>query len=663
MTLPSLEEVAMRHIASRNRRLASRLSPSAVVAQALIVRALRKAGMHHVLLNVPCTIGIVGVDEGSIEAVTRAARDVLGAWSVGTLGFDVSIYDRTSGRQKGLTSLRKIVIEAAKAGERGAVLFGTMDDVSDAFVASAEGVLVLDPVDREVLKGVFMWLVKRAPKPEDLDLVATLPLGLLDSVIAPGRSVERCVGIAKRLLAAVAAETLDTNTDGTKAAPDRNATAPRLEDLSGLGEVGEWGSDRVRDLGDYRAGAIPWTDVDRGVLVAGPPGVGKTMFAGALARSCGVPIHVHSCAKWQARGHLGDLLKAMSAAFNEARKTAPCILFLDEMDAFGSRTDPGDQYAAYSRQVIDGLLEQLDGTAGREGVVVVGATNHPDLIDPAILRPGRLERVVVLRPPDCTARVGILRHHLRGELETEELTPLAESLNGVTGAEIELLVRGARRRARKRREAMTLADIQASLPPFEEQSDDLFRRVCVHEAGHLVVGSLLADESGSDPLEARVNRRPINDTAGTTFFVPRPGFDRTRESHLAEITVLLAGLAAEEEILGTRGEGAGGAETCDLRRATGIAAAMEVSLGMGEIPLHRADADKRLDVLLDGDSHLRLRVGATLDECFRRARTTGRAHRYEVERVAKELASVGTCSASSLKRPTQKGSEVGSARR
>ena len=651
MSIPSLEDVAMRHIASRNRRLASRLSPSAVVAQALIVRALRKAGLHHVLLNVPCTIGIVGVDEGSIDAVTRAARDVLGAWSVGTLGFDVSIYDRTSGRQKGLTSLRKIVIEAAKAGERGAVLFGTTDDVTDAFVASAEGVLVLDPVDREVVKGVFMSLLKRSPEPEDLDLVVKLPLGLLDSVIAPGRSVERCVGIARRLLTAVAAETLDTTSGGTKAALDKSADAPRLEDLSGLGEVGGWGSDLVRDLDDYRAGTIPWTDVDRGVLVAGPPGVGKTMFASALARSCGVPVHVHSCAKWQAKGHLGDLLKAMAAAFNEARNTAPCILFLDEMDAFGSRTDPGDRYAAYSRQVIDGLLEQLDGAAGRDGVVVVGATNHPDLIDPAVLRPGRLERVVVLYPPDRAARAGILRHHLRGALESADLGPLAERLEGATGAEIELFVRDARRRARKSRKAMALADIEGSLPPTEELSDALFRRVCVHEAGHLIVGSLLANESGSDPKEARVNRRPINDSAGKTLFVPRPGFDRTRESHLAEITVLLAGLAAEEEILGTRGDGAGGAgsaETCDLRRATEIATVMEVCLGMGEFLLHRADANKRLDLLLDGDVDLRLRVGATLGECFHRARATVKAQYCEVERVSQKLASVGTCSTSSL---------------
>ncbi|MEF2553887.1 AAA family ATPase [Aurantimonas sp. A2-1-M11] len=331
----------------------------------------------------------------------------------------------------------------------------------------------------------------------------------------------------------------------------------------------------------------------------------------------------------------------MTRAFDEARRAAPCIFFLDEMDSFGSRTDPGDRYAAYSRQVIDGLLEQLDGAKGREGVVVVGATNHANLIDEAILRPGRLERVLVIKHPDCTARVGILRHHLRGALETADLRPVAERIGGTTGAEIELMVRDARRRARKRREKMKLADIEASAPSTEECSDALFRRVCVHEAGHLVVGALLADVSGSDPTEAKVDRRLFVGAHSFTTFVRRPGFDVTRDSFLAEIACLLAGLAAEEEILKSRGTGAGGENACDLRSATELATAMEVSHGLGDALLHRAKARKRLDALLDDDRDLRRRVGRILDECFRRARELVASDRHAVERVAGELASAG----------------------
>ncbi|MBB4001260.1 AAA family ATPase [Aurantimonas endophytica] len=613
------------------------------------------------LHNVPCTIGIVGVDEGSITAITYGARDILGAWVVGSLGHDVSIYDRTGSRRRNLDKdLRSLIVEAAKGGDRSAVLLDTMDDVSPAFSASAEGIVVLEPVDRALVRAAFMVTAKRAPGPEGLDLVASLPLDLIDSVIAPRRSVERSLGIAKRLLAAVRSE--GHPVDDAAEVPEEPVDGPRLEDLSGLGEVGEWGNDLVRDLADYRSGAIPWSDVDRGVLVAGPPGVGKTMFAGALARSCGIPLHIHSCASWQSRGHLGDLLKAMTRAFDEARRAAPCILFLDEMDAFGSRTDPGDRYAAYSRQVIDGLLEQLDGAKGREGVVVVGATNHANLIDEAILRPGRLERVLVIQHPDRTARVGILRHHLRGTLERADLRPVAERLEGSTGAEIELLVRDARRRARKRREEMRLADIEASAPSTEECSDALFRRICVHEAGHLVVGALLADISGSDPIEAKVDRRLYVGVANRTDFVRRSGFDLTRDSFLAEITTLLAGLAAEEEVLESRGSGAGGVSACDLRSATELATAMEVAHGLGEALLHRAKARERLDALLDNDGDLRRRVSRTLDECFGRARELVESERRVIERVAQELASFGMCSASIIDRATRQDLETGTSR-
>ncbi|KAB0679059.1 AAA family ATPase [Aureimonas leprariae] len=331
----------------------------------------------------------------------------------------------------------------------------------------------------------------------------------------------------------------------------------------------------------------------------------------------------------------------MRQAFDEARKSAPCVLFLDEADAFGSRVDPGDRYAAYSRQVIDGLLEQLDGAAGREGVVVVGATNYPELVDPAITRPGRLDRVLRMRLPDAAARVGILRHHLRGAMEAADLGPLAERMEGATGAEIELLVRDGRRRARRRREELTLADVEAGLPPEERMSDALFRRVCVHEAAHLVVGTALADESGSDPVEARVDRRLREGTSPGTEFTRRAGFDRTRGSCLAEIAVLLAGTAAEEEIVGDRGDGAGGPEGSDIANATAIAVAIEASFGLGDGLVHRVAARGEGVEAIRWDATLRLAVRKILDGAFERARAIVRAERETIERVAAVLAAEG----------------------
>ncbi|WP_162246964.1 ATP-binding protein [Rhizobium sp. Root1220] len=178
----------------------------------------------------------------------------------------------------------------------------------------------------------------------------------------------------------------------------------RLEDMEGYGEVKEWGLELAHDLADWRAGTITWEDVDKGVLLSGPPGTGKTMFARALAASCHVKLIATSYAKWQAKGYLNDFLKAMQKSFKEARDAAPAILFIDEIEAFGSRDDAQGSNASYDIKAINGLLEQLDGIEGREGVIVVAACNHPKMVDAAILRAGRLDRHVEISLPDQYAR-------------------------------------------------------------------------------------------------------------------------------------------------------------------------------------------------------------------------------------------------------------------
>jgi SpoVK/Ycf46/Vps4 family AAA+-type ATPase len=174
----------------------------------------------------------------------------------------------------------------------------------------------------------------------------------------------------------------------------------RLEDLEGYGEAKEWGLDLARDLEDWRTGTISWEDVDKGVLLSGPPGTGKTMFARALAATCHVKLIATSYAKWQAKGYLNDFLKAMQKSFKEAKDAAPTILFIDELDAFGSRDGAAGSNASYDIMAINGLLEELDGIEGREGVIVVAACNHPKMVDAAILRAGRLDRHVMISLPN-----------------------------------------------------------------------------------------------------------------------------------------------------------------------------------------------------------------------------------------------------------------------
>ncbi|EGY00459.1 Cell division protease ftsH [Nitrospirillum viridazoti Y2] len=251
----------------------------------------------------------------------------------------------------------------------------------------------------------------------------------------------------------------------------RSPEAPRLNDLAGMDEAVAWGQTLARDLDDYRASLIGWESVDRGVLLAGPPGTGKTTFAAALARTCGVPLITGSHSSWQAAGHQGEMLKAMAVSFEEAAAHRPCILFIDELDSFTSRTASANGHnSTYQRQVVNSLLQHLDGMASRKGVVVVGATNLPEAVEPALLRPGRLERVVPIPLPDIAALIRILRFHLGTDLKDTDLYQAAAiaAQAGATGAHIMMWVRAARRRARTARRPMRLGDLVGPLLALDE---------------------------------------------------------------------------------------------------------------------------------------------------------------------------------------------------
>ena len=165
-----------------------------------------------------------------------------------------------------------------------------------------------------------------------------------------------------------------------------SSSGPTLHELAGYGGARDWGISLAEDLKAWKEGVLSWADVDCGILLSGPPGSGKTSYAAALARTCNVPLILGSAARWQARGHLGDMLKAMRRAFTDAEAQSPAILLIDEFDSFANRDDRTGSSDNYHRQVINALLELLDGAHAHEGVVVIGATNYPGIIDPALLR-------------------------------------------------------------------------------------------------------------------------------------------------------------------------------------------------------------------------------------------------------------------------------------
>ena len=186
-----------------------------------------------------------------------------------------------------------------------------------------------------------------------------------------------------------------------------------VETLAGYGDAKTWAMNLKEDLDQWKAGQIPWTELSSRILLCGPPGTGKTLFAKALTHTLGIPLYATSVGIWLEAGHLGDVLERMRAAFAEAKSAAPCILFIDETDGIGGRRSGDKDSSDFWNNVITRLLELLDGTVKSTGVIIVGATNKPDMIDPALLRSGRLEKRVTIPLPDIDALAEILRFHVR----------------------------------------------------------------------------------------------------------------------------------------------------------------------------------------------------------------------------------------------------------
>ncbi|HJP89521.1 MAG TPA: AAA family ATPase, partial [Candidatus Limnocylindrales bacterium] len=228
-----------------------------------------------------------------------------------------------------------------------------------------------------------------------------------------------------------------------------------LEDLFGMGEARLWAEDLIADIHAAIAGTLPWSQVDMGALLVGPPGTGKTTLANAIAKGCGIKFIQGSASSWMAEGvSLGPHIAAIRKTFAEARDYAPSILFIDEIDSIGSRERlEGDRNSLYITEVINAVLEQMQGLDAAAPVVVIGATNHENAVDPALRRSGRLDRVIRIPRPNAAALANIYSIHL-GKLGSGttfdagvDTTALGRLSIGLTGADVERIVRGAARRA------------------------------------------------------------------------------------------------------------------------------------------------------------------------------------------------------------------------
>lgn len=408
----------------------------------------------------------------------------------------------------------------------------------------------------------------------------------------------------------------------------------RLADLTGLGAAQKIAVGIVEDLRAWDAEELAWRDVHRGLIVAGPPGCGKTELARAMAREPDIHLEATSYGDWQAAGHLGLMLAAMRKSFKAAAHNAPAVLFIDEIDAFGSRS--GSQTSSnksYDEKVIAALLEQLDGVGSREGVVVIGACNHLDRIDPALRRAGRFDAVVHIQRPDAAALATILRQHLGDDLADADLNALGQMIIGASGADCAAAVRSARAAARQAKRAFTETDLRAALVPDHlTLPQAMRRRAAIHEAGHAV--AFTAMDLG------QVKALRIGPGGGETVTRWRE-VDLTMAEIYRHCVGHLSGRAAELLILGDAGAGAGGDADSDLGRATQLLLAAELSFGLGDHGHLAITALPDPAQLLRLPPAIRDRLRRRLDRAVEDATQILQRHRGLLDSLAEDLEARG----------------------
>ncbi len=392
--------------------------------------------------------------------------------------------------------------------------------------------------------------------------------------------------------------------------------------------------------------------IPKGVLLYGPPGTGKTMLARAVAGEADVPFFSISASEF-VEMIVGVGASRVRDLFEQAKKDAPAIIFIDELDAIGRVRGAGGFSGGNDEreQTLNQILTEMDGFAGTEGVIVIAATNRPEVLDPALLRPGRFDRRVTVAPPDQAGRLKILKVHTRSVPLADDvnLATIASTTPGMVGADLRNLINEAALGAARRghievtREDFTdaLEKIVLGAARRIVLSAEDRRRTAYHESGHALLGML---EPGADPVR-KVSIIPRGQALGVTFQSPEADRYGYGQSYLrGRIVGALGGQAAEELIYG---EITTGAES-DLEQATRIARQMVGRWGMsekiGRVSVLPGPADQRLLFPgMDGASSEHTRelvdqeVKRITDECYTRALKTLRVHREQLDSLAGAL--------------------------
>src|SRR6202163_1825605 len=357
-------------------------------------------------------------------------------------------------------------------------------------------------------------------------------------------------------------------------------------DVAGIDEAKDELEEIIQFLRDPKRFTRLGGRIPKGVLLVGAPGTGKTLLARAIAGEAGVPFFSISGSDF-VEMFVGVGASRVRDLFVQGKKHAPCIIFIDEIDAVGRHRGAGLGGGHDEReQTLNQLLVEMDGFEANEGVILVAATNRPDVLDPAILRPGRFDRRIIVNRPDVRGREGILRLHTkRTPLSPDvDLEVIARGTPGFSGADLENLVNeAALLAARQDKDAVAMADFEMAKDKVymgtERRSmvisEEEKRNTAIHEAGHTLISVLI---SHHDPVH-KVTIIPRGPALGVTWYLPKDDrYNLSKEQAESSIAVALGGRIAEEIIFGRMTTGAGN----DIEKATEIARKMVCEWGMSE---------------------------------------------------------------------------------
>lgn len=438
-------------------------------------------------------------------------------------------------------------------------------------------------------------------------------------------------------------------------------------DVANYEEVKEELQEVVEFLKDPRKFTKMGAKIPKGVLLVGPPGTGKTLLARAVAGEAGVPFFFISGSDF-VEMFVGVGASRVRDLFEQGKKNSPCIIFIDELDAVGRQRGAGLGGGHDEReQTLNQLLVEMDGFETNEGIIIMAATNRPDVLDPALLRPGRFDRQVIVDKPDMLSRKGILQIHLRDKPVADDVDPevLAKRTPGFTGADMENLANEAAILAvRRKKSKITMAEFDDAIDrviagPAKKShvmSEKEKNLVAYHETGHALVGDLLEHADKTH----KVSIVPRGRAGGMRWALPDEEKNfMSKKELLDQVTVMLGGRAAEAVFLDDISTGAQN----DLERATQIVRAMVTEYGMSEklgpitlgqkhdeqIFLGR-DISRQRNYSEEIAAEIDKEISSIIEYCYQRAETILKENTAKVERIVRALKEKETLDSSQLKK-------------